>query len=109
MADGRTTEIPVGELPQYYVGNPLHYISFRHMIIPKLGKVAVHSEIHDADGRRQDFLYEVVERHEALDCAETMVEDATAYLASMGVAFDMNATPLVFLERLSEELHGSLH
>lgn len=106
---GESTEVRTSELHAYYVGNCLHFITLRHLLLPAEGKVVVHSEIHDSEGGYQDFLYEVVERHEAYRCAETMINDAKDYLLEQGVPLDMNSSPLTFLEGLEQALAAGLH
>jgi hypothetical protein len=110
MADGRTTEMREHRvLEQFYVGNRNNFITFRYLLLED-GRVVLHSEIHDAEGPIEDFLYEVVERGDAYSSAETMFDDAVDYLLSMGVQIDVyNDSAEEFLAQLKNELYGRLH
>lgn len=111
MSDGRTTEAPLlMDMPQFYIGNEYHFITFCHLILDD-GRVVVHSQLFDVTEKMsEDFLYEVVDRHEAYRCAATMIDDAEEYLTSVGVNINhRNGSPLVFLDRLEVELRNKLH
>lgn len=105
MADGRTTEV---EQAQYYVGNGGTHISFTNLILED-GRVVLHSAIYHGDELVEDFLYEVAERHEAVEGAQTMVEDALDHLESLGVTHDGGGHAADWVSRLRAELVNRLH
>lgn len=106
---GMTTEPERGEIPAYYIGNPRCRISFSSLVLPD-DRVVLHSYLLDPDTDTDEtFLYEVVYRHEAMDAASSMVQDAGEFLDSGGNWFDGNQTPNAWLSRLAHEIQGSLH
>ncbi len=108
MADGKTTEVQLREMAQFYVGNEFNFITFRHMLLDD-GRVVVHSELHDASGPLEDFLYEVVDRTEAIRCATSMIDDAIEYLESLDISPDNNDSPDEFIALMRQALYHRLH
>lgn len=109
MANGASTESRVIDCPAYYVGTPTEQrITFASMVLSD-GRVVVHSALHLPERETEDFLYEVVERHEAVDAARSMVEDAYDYLRDFNYPVDGNLSGSVFVNKLEAELKNSLH
>lgn len=110
MMDGSPITVP--QLSGYYVGNKLCYItfSFDAKSLPD-GRVVVHSALHEGGDPdpKETFLYEVVDRQDAMHCAETMVLDALEYLEACGVHDDENDSPKDFLNRLRADIKNTLH
>jgi hypothetical protein len=92
----------------YYVGNLLFCISFTSMALPD-GRIVVHSALHAPNEEVEDFLYEIVDRHVALETARSMVEDAYAYLSEQGCSMDGNLSTDNFVGKLKAELKNALH
>lgn len=102
--------ITVPQLSGYYVGNRLCYITLSFAHLPD-GRVVVHSALHEEGDPepKETFLYEIVDRQDAMRCAETMVEDALEYLEAVGVTLDHNLSAEHFLNRLRADLKNRLH
>lgn len=97
------------ELPFYYVGGDTCLISFAFMLLTD-GRVVLHSLLTEAlTDTQEDFLYEVVDRHEAVETLCTMIEDAAQHVVGLGYNLDMNDTPLVLVDHLTQELQTGLH
>lgn len=108
-AGGKTTAPQCDQ--NFTVGNALRFISFAYLVLAD-GRVVIHSALCDAgDERYEDFLYEIVERHEAMKVAVSMVDDAIDYLEEIGSPLDLeqSATAEDFLEKLQQELKFGLH
>lgn len=104
---GKTTN-PLDE-PIWYVGVPHEYVSFAYLMMPD-GRVAIHSAVRSLENDvAEDFLYEIVERHEAVATAESMVQDGIAWLLEHNCEFDYNEIAPEFIEKLEQELYVGLH
>lgn len=108
VMDGLPITVP--QLSGYYVGNKLCYITFSFAHLPDR-RVVVHSALHEGGDPdpKETFLYEIVDRWDAMGCAETMVLDALDYLEACGVPDDQNDSPKHFLNRLRADLKNTLH
>jgi hypothetical protein len=99
---------PDNVLHMHYVGAPERFICFASCVL-KDGRVVVHSLICDTNRGPEDFLYEVVERHEAVRTATTMVQDAIDYLQECGDRVGPGGAAQDFLDKLKQELTHGLH
>jgi len=108
-------KVAVGDLgtnPQctnWRVGNEANHIWFDFLVLPD-GQVTVDSYLVFSDQQVDEtFLYEIVDRSEAMHAASTLVEDAVKYLEE-GDAGELTwRTCPEFLAKLEAELQAQVH
>lgn len=90
------------------VGTDTDFIAFD--FLPREGgQVVLHSALQSALlAVKEDFLYEMWDRHEAAEAARSMVDDAIAYLSEQGVYCQRNTTD-GFINRLDAFIFSTLN
>ena len=93
----------------WFTGDDADYIAFDYVILLD-GRVVLHSALHsDTLKLYEDFLYEVVDRHEAVDCACSMVTDAEEYLEEATGFWPNIESEQDFVGHLNQALGAGLH
>lgn len=107
LADGRTTN-PWAALAAY-VGSDRGKVAFDYLMLPD-GRVVLHSAFVDPGrGTAEDYIYEVVQRREAVQVAEDLINDAAQFLQAEGYPMDWNGGAVDLLRRLAQEVSTGLH
>jgi hypothetical protein len=90
--------------PVWYVGNQDDYIEL-DFALSTAGEVVLNSFLHlESRGVSETFLIEPWRRHEVLEQAVALVEDAKEYLKEEGFKLDNNKTPEKFITALRTAL-----
>jgi len=93
----------------WFVGDEFDFVTFDSAVLAD-GRVSLRSVLFSDTLRLSEtFLYEVVGRHEALDCASCMVMDAEQYLEEVtGHETDVG-TGEDFIDHLQQAMGAGLH